>query len=218
MTYVRPDVPAPVFRDADGSVIAYGERWGADSPPGDSYSVTSHLERFAPLHEVAAALIGHLEDTYDVVVTEDVQFASDIHHVRNDVLRAVRITPNHPDAARLTFVFTSFPSVIMHAGLLQDFLYPICGCDACDETWDRTANELEWQTFAVVAGNYEERIVPGADLEVTMSLAAADETARIGSQSMRVDFPAGSVDLAEVRLRELGGPWVAWPVRTATAG
>jgi hypothetical protein len=212
-SYVRPVIAVQEFVDGTGAVINYGDRWGADSPPDDSYSVTSHLERFAPLHDVAAALIAHLDETYDVVVTEDLAFARDIHHTRGDVVRAVRVTPNNPHAARLTFVFTSFPSVIVHAGLLQDFLFPFCGCDACDERWDRLADELEWQTLAVTSGGFQERIVAGADLDVTMSLESADGSSSIGSQSQRVDFPADRVEVAEKRLRELGGPWVPWPLR-----
>jgi hypothetical protein len=213
--YVRPAMAVQGFVDGSGAVINYGDRWGADSPPGDSYSVTSHLERFAPLHDVAAALIAHLDETYDVVVTEDVAFARDIHHLRTDVVRAVRVTPNHPDAARLTFVCTSFPSVVVHAGALQDFLYPVCGCDACGETWDRSADDLEWQTLAVAAGTFEERIVAGAELEVTMSLEAVDGMARIGGESRRADFAADRLHAAEVRLRELGGAWAPWPLRHA---
>ncbi|WP_424980865.1 DUF6226 family protein [Microbacterium sp. S308A+] len=35
--------------------MSYGSRWGG-SPPEDSYSVETNLERFAPLHTVADAL------------------------------------------------------------------------------------------------------------------------------------------------------------------
>lgn len=45
-----------------------------------------------------------------------------------------RLTLSDSAAAPLTFGFTSYPGLILHAGLLHDFAYPICGCDACDET------------------------------------------------------------------------------------
>lgn len=54
------------------------------------------------------------------------------------------MTPAAADAAVLTFVFTDYPGVIVHAGLLHDFLYPVCGCDACDETWQSVAEDMEW--------------------------------------------------------------------------
>jgi hypothetical protein len=65
--YQRPSIDARVFRNADGLLIDYGNRW-AGSPPEDTYSVDTHPERFAPLHEVADALITHVCDSYDVEV------------------------------------------------------------------------------------------------------------------------------------------------------
>ena len=50
-------------------------------------------------------------------------------------------------SAALTFVYTSFPSVLVQAGLLHDFSFPSCGCDACDETWESSADGLEWTTL-----------------------------------------------------------------------
>ena len=42
-----------------------------DHPPEDTYSVTRHPERFAPLLEVARALREYLVATYDVTVDGD---------------------------------------------------------------------------------------------------------------------------------------------------
>ncbi|MGX9294439.1 DUF6226 family protein [Tsukamurella paurometabola] len=50
-------------------MIEYGDRWGIDSPPDDSYSRTINLDRFEPLHLVADALIDHLVSTYEVTAT-----------------------------------------------------------------------------------------------------------------------------------------------------
>ena len=134
-SYVRPLIEAPVFRDADGAVINYGSRWHG-SPPEDTYSVDTHPERFAPLHVVADALIAHLRETYDVEVDEGVEVAADLlRPAFHDVVRAVRIRPNDPKCASLTLVFTAYPGIYMHAGLLHDFHYPVCGCDACDSNW-----------------------------------------------------------------------------------
>ena len=45
-----------------------------------------------------------------------------------------RVTPADPAGAPLTFDYTPYPGLILHAGLLHDFAYPIRGCDACDES------------------------------------------------------------------------------------
>jgi Family of unknown function (DUF6226) len=217
--YVRPRIPPQVFRDASGEVIEYGERWAGHSPPDDSYSVTSNLQRFAPLHTVADELIRYLSAMYDVEVTEDPAFAADLMHERHDIVRAVRLTPRERDAATLTFVLTSFPSVIIHAGVLQDFLYPICGCDACDETWESFADEMEWQVLAVVAGRYRETVRSGR--WVGMSLESVDGSRRMSGESLATDLPTklSSERLADAdaRLNALTGTWLAWTASSSTA-
>jgi hypothetical protein len=145
-SYLRPSIEAPVFRDADGKLIDYGNRWSG-SPPNETYSVHTHPERFAPLHTVADALIAYLRDTYDIQVIEGEETAADLLHPAPEVVRAVRIRPNDPPCATLTFVLTAYPGIFLHAGLLHDFHYPVCGCDACDSNWVAEADELEQQVL-----------------------------------------------------------------------
>src|SRR5690554_3899819 len=138
-SYQRPPIDAPVFHDDAGQVIEYGNRWPVE-PPEDTYSVESHPERFAPIHTVAGTLIAHLLDTYDVEIEEGEQVVTDLLRCpHQDVVRAVRVSPNDPASASLTFVFTAYPGLIVHAGLLHDVAYPFCGCDACDADWEREA-------------------------------------------------------------------------------
>jgi hypothetical protein len=133
-SYVRPAVEAAVFRDGGGRVIEYGNRWEG-LPPEDTYSVDTHPERFAPLHTVADALIAHLRDTYDVGVEESDDVVADLIRAPfHDVVRAVRMRPRDPACASLTVVMTTYPGIYLHAGVLHDFHYPVCGCDACDST------------------------------------------------------------------------------------
>ena len=64
-SYARPPFPVGQYLDEDGRPIPYGRRWNG-SPPGDSYSRTSHTERYRGLHDVATAVISYLTRTYDV--------------------------------------------------------------------------------------------------------------------------------------------------------
>lgn len=212
--YARPEIPVQVFRDAAGQIIEYGNRWGAGVPPEDSYSVDTHPERFAPLHTVAEALIAHLTAGYDTAVSEDLVHAADLLWERDDVSRAVRLTPNEPDAARLTFVFTSYPSVIVHAGLLHDFCYPDCGCDACDETWQTQAEELEWHTLAVAAGNYTEYVRSGLTSWVGHTISRPDGGGWSSSEARANGLPNDRLRIARRRLKALRGGWQPWPTRT----
>ena len=159
-SYTRPVLPAPTFIDSTGAAISYGNRW-PDGPPDDAYGVESNLERFAPLHSVADALIAYLRREYRVTISEDAAHADDLLNPRSDVARAVRVTPASTDAAPLTFVFTRHPGVMIHAGALHDFPFPACGCDACDETAESGADQMERLVMAVVAGGYGERYPAG---------------------------------------------------------
>lgn len=210
-SYRRPAIEPAVFRDAAGAVIRYGDRWDAD-PPEDSYSVTSDLERFQPLHAVADALIDALTADYDVAVEDDLAAASDLMHPRDDVVRAVRITPTDTTAAPLTFVFTSFPSVLIHAGVMHDFLYPTCGCDACDENWERMADSMEWDVGAVVTGGYSES---ADDMAVSFRLVGSDGS-RSGS-GRGADAPPDRLAEAAPRLAARSG-WAAWPAADDRVG
>lgn len=73
-------------------------------------------------------------------------------------MRAVRLIPNAEGCAPIVFILRDFPSVILHAGALFETTQPSCGWKACDETWVEAAEDLEWQTFAVVEGCLSERV------------------------------------------------------------
>ncbi|MFW0774170.1 DUF6226 family protein [Paenarthrobacter nitroguajacolicus] len=120
-TFVRPDLPSREYREVDGQVIVYGNRWGADSPPEDSYSVQTHVERFEGLHLIARALIEYLESVYEVDVSWNPAHAEDVSMNTGEVFEVARLTPREPLAAPLTFAWTSFPGVVVHAGALHDF-------------------------------------------------------------------------------------------------
>ena len=211
--YVRPPILSPVFRDADGHVIRYGDQW-RDSPPENTYSVDTHPERFARLHTVAAALIAYLSTTFETQIIDDIATANDLLHPAREVVRSVRIQPNDPTCASLTIVFTAYPGIFMHAGLLHDFHYPVCGCDACDSSWEGEADELEQQVLAVAAGGYAERISTGHDPKVDYAFAYPD--GGMSGQSRAHDLPAARVDAAKLILDALAEGWSAWPPAAAT--
>ena len=211
--YERPLIPARSFTDEDGNPIPYGSRW-EDSPPDDSYSVTSHTERFAPLQTIADALIEHLSLAYDVEVRDDPALASRDGQEISRGARAVLLTPASPDAAPLAFVQTDFPGVLLHAGALHRFTFPVCGCDACDDDWTTLADDLETTVFDVVAGRYEESITAGTEPAVGYRLENAG-----GSGTSRGFTTVDSPEQTGLDGRRLTGPWRQvwhpWPRRGA---
>lgn len=114
--YRRPTFPAETYRDECGAPINYGNRWDSASPPEDAYSRLSNVQRFAPLHAVAFALVEWLQSTFDATVEETLTAASDLIRIPDDVVRVIRVVPSEPKAASLTFVLRQFLGVYLHAG------------------------------------------------------------------------------------------------------
>ena len=202
-----------MFRDAEGRVIEYGRPWEG-SPPTDTYSVDTHPERFAPLHTVADALVAHLAETCDVRITEGPDVATDLLRQSRPVVRAVRIEPNDPRCAAITLAYTDFPGIVMHAGLLHDFPFPVCGCDACDSTGEHEVDDLERHVFAVVGGRYRESVDEGTDTWVGYSLEYPNGSTS-GRSPAGADLPTTRAEAARPILLMLSDGWAACPRRAA---
>lgn len=138
--FVMPPLPAGRWLDADRREIPFGDRWGTGQPPEDAYSRVTHPERYAPLHDVADALVAHLLAEYDCVAEED---ATAPHE-----LRAVRLRPAGGQGFRLAW--TDFPGVCAGLGGEVDEAAPLCGCDACDESLERAAAQFCDRVLAFV--------------------------------------------------------------------
>jgi Family of unknown function (DUF6226) len=210
--YVRPALPALTYYSAQGDPIPYGRRWSDEEPPKNSYSVDSHTERFAGLHVVARALIRYLSAVYDVDVDNDPAWTADLLGNVEDAAEAVRITPRSSGTAPLTFVFTEYPGVIVHAGVLHDFSFPACGCDACDETAESEADRLEMLVLAVAAGGYSERYPLGSRRWIEYGLTAVDGSAAEGGRSDPGPVNDARLQDAETRLRDMDNGWRPWPL------
>jgi hypothetical protein len=203
-----------VFADVDSEVIDYGHRWGSESPPSESYSVVSNLERFTPLHRIADALVDHLTAVYDVEVSTASADAAGVRHDPDRALRYVTLTPHDVDAAQVTIVYTAFPGVILSAGMLFQSSYPVCGCDACDESWDGLASDLESGILSIVAGLYREEAAAGSPPTIGYQFGSIDADSYSASRG-----PASDEDLDRLRSRGIIPPWSkqwrAWPRRPA---
>jgi len=209
--YVRPELPHRDYFDDDGQPIEYGNRWGGEPPPENAYSRTSHLERFDGVHVVAEALISWLIDTYDVMAEDGADVVGDFVHAPAGVVRAVRLTPRSVDGAPITFAFTDFPGVFVHAGALHEFHFPACGCDACDDNIPYLLDGLEWTVRTIVTGGYSESFSPLPGSWVEHSLDEPGVASSSG-RSRAQDLPSWRVDAAR-RIVPRDGQWRAWPER-----
>ncbi|SFS07002.1 hypothetical protein SAMN04487783_0900 [Agrococcus baldri] len=145
--FVMPPLPSGRWLDADGRVIAYGNRWGMGSPPDEAYSVTSNTERYAPLHDVADALVAHLLAEYDCAAEAEPTASSGTKE-----LRALRVRPVGGGTG-IRFAWTAFPGVLADLGGEVPEAAPMCGCDACDESLERAAAQFCDRVLAHVSGS-----------------------------------------------------------------
>jgi hypothetical protein len=203
--YVRPAVKAREFRDESGAVIRYGARW-TGSPPDESYSRVSNPERFAPLQTIADALIEHLHAAYRADIAPlATSFTTPA------TTKLVAVTPDRADAAPLLFRFTDFPGVVLRAGLRCSAAFPACGCDACDETWDKVADDMERLVLAVTDGRFSERIDLASDGKATVehTIETLSGPGRSGA-ALGVEPDPGLRDDAARLVGLPAGRWQPW--------
>jgi hypothetical protein len=207
--YRRPPLPEQVFRTTDGTPIRYGRRWSG-SPPQDTYSVVTHPERFAPLADVADALLAHLAGTFDVTVTGLTPQDTADRFPGYGAIRAVEVVPRSADGAPLALGWTGFPGVGVRAGALSLWPVPVCGCDACDESLESAVDELESVVLAVPDGRFGESL-QGDWVEHTL-VGPEGEFSRSGrglvEERDRARLPA-----VQERLAALGAGWQPWRLR-----
>lgn len=211
--YRRPPIGNPTFVGPDGTSFEYGNRWGFDGPPEDTYSVDSHPERFAPVHGVATALVEHLVATYDVAVDEGEAVLADFRREPpRPVTRALRLRSASDEASDLAVAWDTYPGILLHAGVLLDAYLPMCGCDACDETAESMADELEGLVFAVAEGRFREWVDPERRI---VGHETTGPTRTGESWGFREDLSDAQLRAAADRLRSLSDGWRPWPRRTA---
>jgi hypothetical protein len=213
--YTRPPLPQQILTTAEGQPIPYGHRWEDDPPPEEAYSRITHPERFAALHEIAQALIEHLSTTYDVAVTEGPDSLQELLRTPQDTIDAIGLTPNRSDAAPLTIVSTAEPAVIVHAGAYCELVFPDCACDACDQTAEGQAEELEQFVLAVAAGTFRERYPLGKQRAYEYAWAAPDGSTETASTSDPPTDSSTDHQNTAHRLAALPHGWQPWPPRTS---
>jgi hypothetical protein len=163
--YVRPTLPAKSFADERGRPIAYGRARrvvpSAHWPRGGANDFNDQ-ERYAPIGTVAHALVTFLETTFEVAVDKDVPpspFAFFPILRSADPERLVHVRPAFDDQAPIIIAIGGQPGRLdVYAGCFSSFDMWFCGCDACDEPWEDTADWLENAILSVAAGELRERI------------------------------------------------------------
>ncbi|MFF7293065.1 DUF6226 family protein [Microbacterium sp. NPDC008134] len=205
VAYRRPTLPTHEYLDDDGRIIRYGRRWPDGVPPEEAYSRESHPERFAPLRGVVDALVEHLGDSYTVEVSAE----SAGEDARRIVMQPLTGAP-------ITLTVTG-PVVEVEAGELLRTVIPSCTCDACDETAESAADELERTLLAIAAGGLRERFPVGRRAWQLTELVSPEGEGRSSSAGPTAEMPEEVRERTASVLRDLDdGWWPAWLLRTAS--
>ncbi len=187
-----------------------GDRWGPEGPPPEAYSRVTNPERFAPLHDIAADLLHRLELDFDVGRDERYGLDSELERRYQLARPSVSLVPRDIDAAPIIITFSTFPGLYTRFGRWYTAAFPICGCDACNETAETEIERLKSFIDDVTAGRFREAIrIPDA--------GAARTESEFWSANARV---AGGWPLDRDRAQQLlaagnrsSYDWAPWPKR-----
>jgi Family of unknown function (DUF6226) len=187
-----------------------GNRWGAQGPPPEAYSRVTNPQRFAILHDVAAALLDRLASEFDVERRTGCGLDAELEGGSALARPSVVLVPRDHGAATIGVTFSAFPGLRVRFGQSCTAVFPACGCDACDETADSEIERLKSLFDDVTAGRFREAIwVPEAGAAWNeWELWSHDWWSRQQSHLDR--------DHARRLLTEIGGSpreWKAWPSR-----
>lgn len=126
-----------------------------DLPDDDAYGRVTNPERYQVVVDAAHALIDDLIGTYETRTSSGLA-ETDFPDIRRSPSSVTRLIP--AEGARLTFLFTDFPGVVVRAGRWRVESFPVCGCDACDESPSELIESITQLATAVVEGGYQEQL------------------------------------------------------------
>ena len=133
-------------------------RWGPEGPPPEAYSRVTNPERFRPLHSAMLGIISRLESDFGVDRTEGYGLDEELERRLDLAGPSVRLSPTKPDAAPITVVLSTFPSLHLRFGRWYKEPFPDCGCDACDESAEGEIERLNDMIDDVTAGRFHEAV------------------------------------------------------------
>ena len=135
-------------------------RWGPEGPPEEAYSRVTDAGRFAPLHDAADEMIARLESDFDVERDEGWGLDDELEEKLTCARPSVKLSPVDPAAAPITVTFSDYPGLHIRFGRWSTPLFPVCGCDACDESAEDEIERLTMMVDSVTTGGFREAVQP----------------------------------------------------------
>lgn len=131
---------------------------GPVGPPLEAYERSTNAERFRPLHSFALETVGRLKDDFSVENSEGDGLDLELERGLEPVRPSVRLSPVDTGAAPITVVFSAFPGLHVRFGWWHTKPFPICGCDACDESAEWEIEQFRKMIEDLTSGRFQEAV------------------------------------------------------------
>lgn len=115
-------------------------------------------ERFRPLHPAMLEIIGRLDSDFEVERTEGYGLDEELKRDLSLAGPCVRLSPRDTHAAPIAVAFSAFPGLHVRFGRWHTEPFPVCGCDACDESAKDQIERLTKLVDEVITGGFCETI------------------------------------------------------------
>ena len=150
-----------ILRSALGSPeVSSRIRWERESPPDEAYGRVTDSGRFEPLHSAAIEMIARLEADFEVERVEAYGLDDELEEQLTCARPSVKLSPVDPAAAPITVTFSDYPGLHIRFGRWSTRLFPVCGCDACDESAEDEIERLTTMVDSVTTGGFREAVQP----------------------------------------------------------
>ena len=181
----------------------------------EAYSRVTNSDRFRPLHTAMLEIMVRLESQFEVDRTEGYGLDKKLERGMDLSRPGVRLTPRDSEAASIAVSFSTFPGLHVRFGRWYLEPFPVCGCDACDESAEGEIERLNDMVDDVTAGRFREAIrrplisFRGSGWMETRFWSADDTRSwRMSQRKSRVDGPRAR-EMAGGR-RRLDLDWKPW--------
>ena len=124
----------------------------------EAYSRVTDAERFRPVHSAIVEMIVKLEAAFDVERVEGYGLDEELEKPFSLARASIRLSPIDPDAAPIAVAFSDFPGLKIRFGRWSTELFPVCGCDACDESAEGEIERMTKMVDSVTSGGFREMV------------------------------------------------------------
>ena len=131
---------------------------GPVGSPLEAYERSTNAERFRPLHSFALETVGRLKDDFEVDYSEGAGLDLELERGLKSARPSVRLSPVDTGAAPVAVVFSAFPGLHVRFGRWHAKPFPICGCDACDESAEWEIEQFGEMIEALTSGRFQEAV------------------------------------------------------------